>query len=165
MGDHPRCQDIICDFGSGQHLVVGSFHPPFGSLSISRGMIQRGCLLESGVSTSLRRPFALSAAIALNIRLRGSRGSRGGGGSRGGRGSRGSRGGRGSRGSRGVGGHIGRVRRVCLVWRNVSMDLVSTKENANSRPWASWTCYAGKRGSENSHRFDLRRQRTQNPHP
>jgi hypothetical protein len=48
VGYPPRCQDISCDFGSGQHLVVGSFHPAFGSLSISRGMIQRGCLLKSG---------------------------------------------------------------------------------------------------------------------
>ena len=50
MGYPPRSQDIRCDFGSGQPLVVGSFHPPLGSLSISRGMIQRGCLLKAGRS-------------------------------------------------------------------------------------------------------------------
>jgi len=38
VGYPPRSQDIRCDFGSGQPLVVGSFHPPLGSLSISRGM-------------------------------------------------------------------------------------------------------------------------------
>jgi len=60
----PRSSDIRCYFGSGQHLVVGSFHPTFGSLSISRGMIQGGCLLKTRRFRLLTCRWVLSGFFA-----------------------------------------------------------------------------------------------------